>query len=95
MQRATVLTTLVAANAMLIFVNRARNAVALWVMAGAMGLVLLGVYVPWLATPLNLAPLEALQLMVALGLGFASVLGAWLCLRLLRYDEPSTGVMHG
>ena len=76
-QRAMVLVTLVAANAMLIFVNRARNAVALWVMAGAMSLVLLGVYVPWLAAPLNLAPLDVSQVMTALGLGVASILGAW------------------
>jgi P-type Ca2+ transporter type 2C len=95
MQRATVLITLVAANAMLIFVNGARNAVALWVMAGAMGLVLLGVYVPWLATPLNLAPLGGMQVMVALGLGVASILGAWVCLYLLRYDGPFKGVQHG
>jgi P-type Ca2+ transporter type 2C len=95
MQRAMVLITLVAANAMLIFVNGARNAVALWVMAGAMGLVLLGVYVPWLATPMNLAPLGGLQLMTALGLGVASILGAWVCLHLLRYDGLFKGAEHG
>ncbi len=95
MQRAMVLITLVAANAMLIFVNRARNVVALWVMAGAMGLVLLGVYIPWLAAPLNLAPLGVMQVMIALGLGVVSIVGAWLCLRLLRYDEPFKGAQHG
>jgi Ca2+-transporting ATPase len=95
MQRAMVLITLVAANAMLIFVNGARNVVALWVMAGAMGLVLLGVYVPWLATPMNLAPLGGLQLMTALGLGVASILGAWVCLHLLRYDGLFKGAEHG
>jgi len=94
-QRAMVLVTLVAANAMLIFVNRARNAVAMWVMAGAMSLVLLGVYVPWLAAPLNLAPLDVPQVMTALGLGVASILGAWFCLNLLRYDGPFKGAEHG
>ena len=94
-QRAMVLITLVAANAMLIFVNRARNPVALWVMAAALGLVLLGVYVPWLATPLNLAPLDVSQGMTALGLGVASILLAWLCLSLLRYDGRFKGAEHG
>jgi uncharacterized membrane protein len=94
-QRAMVLVTLVAANAMLIFVNRARNVVALWVMAGAMALVLLGVYVPWLAGPLNLAPLNASQVVTALGLGVASILLAWLCLNLLRYDGRFKGAEHG
>ena len=94
-QRAMVLVTLVAANAMLIFVNRARNVVALWVMAGAMALVLLGVYVPWLAGPLNLAPLNVSQVMTALGLGVASILLAWLCLNLLRYDGRFKGAEHG
>jgi len=94
-QRAMVLITLVAANGLLIFVNRAHNVVALGVMAGAMGLVLLGVYVPWLAAPLNLAPLDVVQLITALGLGVASIAGAWVCLRWLRYDAPSKGVQHG
>jgi magnesium-transporting ATPase (P-type) len=90
-----VLMTLVAANAMLIFVNGARNAVALWVMAGAMGLVVLGVYVPWLAAPLYLAPLDVAQVMAALGLGVVSIVTAWICLRLLRYDGPFKGAQHG
>ena len=94
-QRAMVLITLVAANAMLIFVNRARNSVAVWVMAGALSLVLLGIYVPWLAEPLNLAPLHASQLLAALGLGVASILAAWVCLSLLRYDGPFKGAEHG
>jgi Ca2+-transporting ATPase len=94
-QRAMVLITLVAANAMLIFANGARNAVALWVMAGAMGLVVLGVYVPWLAAPLYLAPLDVAQVMTALGLGGVSIVTAWICLRLLRYDGPFKGAQHG
>ncbi len=95
MQRAMVLITLVTANVMLIFLNRARNVVAIWVMTGAMALMLLGVYVPWLAAPLNLAPLDVAQLVTALGFGVASIAGAWVCLRLLRYDGPSKGVQHG
>ena len=94
-QRAMVLVTLVAANAMLIWVNRARNAVALWVMALAMGLVLLGVYVPWLASSLKVTALNVTQLTAALGLGLASVLAAWVCLRLLRYDAAFKGAKHG
>jgi Ca2+-transporting ATPase len=99
-QRAMVLITLVAANAVLIMVNRSkagglltririRNSVALWVIAFALGLVLMGVYVPWLAAPLKLEPLSLPQLMTALGLGLASAIGAWVsqyCLS-LRYDE--------
>jgi len=99
-QRAMVLITLVAANAVLIMVNRSkagglltririRNSVALWVIVLALGLVLLGVYVPWLAAPLKLEPLSLPQLMTALGLGLASAIGAWVsqyCLS-LRYDE--------
>jgi Ca2+-transporting ATPase len=99
-QRAMVLITLVAANAVLIMVNRSkagglltririRNSVALWVIAFALGLVLMGVYVPWLAAPLKLEPLSLPQLMTALGLGLASAVGAWVsqyCLS-LRYDE--------
>ena len=99
-QRAMVLITLVAANAVLIMVNRSkagglltririRNSVALWVIVLALGLVLLGVYVPWLAAPLKLEPLSPPQLMTALGLGLASAIGAWVsqyCLS-LRYDE--------
>ena len=64
-------------------------------MAGAMGLVVLGMYVPWLAAPLNLAPLDVSQVMTALGLGVASILGAWFFLNLLRYDEPFKGAEHG
>jgi hypothetical protein len=64
-------------------------------MAGAMGLVVLGVYVPWLAAPLYLAPLDVAQVMTALGLGVASILGAWVCLSLLRYDGSFKGVQHG
>jgi len=94
-QRAMVLVTLVAANAMLIWVNRARNAVALWVMALAMGLVLLGVYVPWLASSLKVTALNVTQLTAALGLGLVSVLAAWVCLRLLRYDAAFKGAKHG
>ncbi|BDU52694.1 ATPase [Limnohabitans sp. INBF002] len=94
-QRAMVLITLVAANAMLIFVNRARNWVAVWVMVAALTLVLFGIYVPWLAAPLNLAPLDVSQLATALGLGAASVLAAWFCLGLLRYDGPFKGAEHG
>ena len=99
-QRGMVLITLVAANAVLIMVNRSkagglltrlriRNSVALWVIGLALGLVLLGVYVPWLAAPLKLEPLSLPQLMTALGLGLASAIGAWVsqyCLS-LRYDE--------
>jgi P-type Ca2+ transporter type 2C len=99
-QRGMVLITLVAANAVLIMVNRSkagglltrlriRNSVALWVIGLALGLVLLGVYVPWLAAPLKLEPLSFPQLMTALGLGLASAIGAWVsqyCLS-LRYDE--------
>ena len=96
-QRAMVLITLVAANAVLIMVNRSqtgglltrlriRNPVALWVIAFALGLVLLGVYVPWLAAPLKLAPLSATQLTGALGLGVASAMGAWVSQYWLRYD---------
>ena len=92
-----VLITLVAANAVLIMVNRSqtgglltrlriRNPVALWVIAFALGLVLLGVYVPWLAAPLKLAPLSATQLTGALGLGVASAMGAWVSQYWLRYD---------
>jgi len=94
-QRAMVLVTLVAANVMLIVVNRARNAVALWVMALAMGLVLLGVYVPWLASSLKVTALNVTQLTAALGLGLVSVLAAWVCLRLLRYDAAFKGAKHG
>ncbi len=94
-QRAMVLVTLVAANAMLIFLNRARNWVAVWVMVGALTLVLFGIYVPWLAAPLNLALLDLSQLATALGLGIASVLAAWFCLGLLRYDGPFKGAEHG
>jgi hypothetical protein len=64
-------------------------------MAGAMGLVVLGVYVPWLAAPLYLAPLDVAQVMTAWGLGVVSIVTAWICLRLLRYDGPSKGVQHG
>ena len=85
-QRAMVLLTLVAANAMLIFVNRARNRVALWIMALAMTLVLAAIYTPWLALPLGLAPLGVAQVMTSLALGGASMVVAWFGLSWLRYD---------
>jgi len=56
---------------------------------------LFGIYVPWLAAPLNLALLDLSQLATALGLGIASVLAAWFCLGLLRYDGPFKGAEHG
>lgn len=85
-QRAMVLLTLVTANAMLIFVNRASNRVALWIMALAMALVLAAIYTPWLAVPLGLARLGVAQVMTSLALGGASVVVAWFGLSWLRYD---------
>ena len=94
-QRAMVLITLVVANAMLIVANGARNSVAIWVIGGALVLVLLCVYVPWLALPLNLVALAPSQLMTALGCGIASIGVAWLCLSLLRYDGRFKGAEYG
>jgi hypothetical protein len=53
---------------------------ALAVMAGAIGLLLLGIYWPWLANALGFAPLGGAQLGMAAGLGSLS-LGAVLGLR--------------
>ena len=89
--RAMLLVTLVVANAMLILANRApaaqfvrslrvRNPMALAVMAGAVSLLLLGIYWPWLANALGFAPLGGVQLGMAAGLGCLS-LGAVLGLR--------------
>jgi Ca2+-transporting ATPase len=86
-QRAMVLVTLVTANAMLIVINGAFNLVAIWVIGSAFVLVLSGIYVPFLAMALNLAPLNASQAMTAWGLGLVSILVVWLCFSLLRYDE--------
>ena len=94
-QRAMVLLTLVTANAMLIFVNRARNPVALGIMALAMALALASVYSPWLAVPLGLAHLSVPQAMTALAFGVGSMVAAWLCLNWLRYDQSFKGAKHG
>jgi len=97
-QRAMVLVTLVVSNAMLILVNRVQagsflqslqvqNPVALWVILGAIVMVMLGVYVPWFAASLGLTPLDGLQLMTALMLGGLSYFGAKGSQYLLRYDR--------
>lgn len=93
--RAMLLVTLVVSNAMLILANRAPasqfvrslrvgNRVAVAVMAGAMGLLLLGIYQPWLAKALGFTALSGVQLGTAAGLGCLSlgaVLGLRGCLR--------------
>ena len=82
--RAMLLVTLVVANAMLILANRApaaqfvhslrvSNPMALAVMAGAVGLLLLGIYTPWLSNALGFTPLGWGQLGAAAGLGVASL----------------------
>ncbi|APW41300.1 cation-translocating P-type ATPase [Rhodoferax saidenbachensis] len=83
--RAFVFVTLVAGNLALIFSNRSRSGGlwaslqvpnrTLWIVSAlALALMALTVYVPWLANLFFFAPLTALDLMAALGLGGASVL---------------------
>lgn len=93
--RAMLLVTLVVSNAMLILANRAPasqfvrslrvgNRVAVAVMAGAVGLLLLGIYTPWLSNALGFTALSGVQLGTAAGLGCLSllaVLGLRGCLR--------------
>ena len=82
--RAMVLVTLVVANAMLILANRAQasrflqslrvdNRVALGVMAGAVVLLLVGIYTPGLSSALGFAPLPLMPLGKATLLGVASL----------------------
>jgi Ca2+-transporting ATPase len=82
--RAMVLVTLVVSNAMLILANRAQasrflqslrvdNRVALGVMAGAVVLLLVGIYTPGLSSALGFAPLPLMPLGKATLLGVASL----------------------
>mgnify|MGYP000373189832 CR=1 FL=1 len=88
--RAMVFTTLVMSNIMLMWVNRTqagqllqglsvRNDVSAWVMGCTLAGVLSCLYVPWFAQPLKFASLDAEQLLLALGVGMASVWGALAC----------------
>jgi Ca2+-transporting ATPase len=86
--RAMVLLSFVVANAGLIIVSKARgrlgpvqaiNWSAVAVIAAALAVVLLAIYLPWLAAALQLAPLAGLPLAVALACGLPGLLvfGLW------------------
>jgi Ca2+-transporting ATPase len=86
-RRSMVFVTLVVANAMLVFANRSNsltlwarlrtpNPTALWVVSGAVAVLLACIYTPWLAHHLQFAPLHAAPLAVAVLLGVCSLLGA-------------------
>jgi Ca2+-transporting ATPase len=86
-RRSMVFVTLVVANAMLVFANRSNsltlwarlrtpNPTALWVVSGAVAVLLACIYTPWLAHHLQFAPLHAGPLAVAVLVGVCSLLGA-------------------
>jgi Ca2+-transporting ATPase len=81
--RAMVLLSFVVANAGLIIVSKARGQSINWsavaVIAAALAVVLLAIYLPWLAAALQLAPLAGLPLAVALACGLPGLLvfGLW------------------
>jgi len=81
--RAMVLLSFVVANAGLIVVSKARGALwsvgainwsAVAVASAALAVVLLAIYLPWLAAALQLAPLASLPLAVALACGLPGLL---------------------
>lgn len=86
--RTTVLLALITTHSLLIWINRAegrplflgskikvKNNVALWVTAGAWLIVLAGIYLPFLARPLELSPLPWPQLATAIACGGVSLIG--------------------
>jgi hypothetical protein len=86
--RAMVLLSFVVANAGLIVVSKARGTLwplqainwsAVAVASAALAVVLLVIYLPWLAAALQLAPLGAVPLAVALACGLPGLLvfGLW------------------
>lgn len=83
--RAFAFATLVAANLALIFSNRSRTRTmleslrtpnpAIWIVSGvALGLLLLALYLPFLQTVFRFAALPAMELLIAICVGMASVL---------------------
>jgi Ca2+-transporting ATPase len=104
--RAMVLLSFVVANAGLIVVSKARgrlgpvqaiNWSAVAVIAAALAVVLLAIYLPWLAAALQLAPLAGLPLAVALACGLPGLLvfGLWRGARLLLGAAASTSHRPG
>ncbi|PUE09617.1 ATPase [Limnohabitans sp. T6-5] len=87
--RAMVFITLVIGNAALILANRAKagefwtslripNPTAYAVMGLALGFLMLAIYWPWLAKPLQFAPLTPLPVVMAMGSGLLSLFSATL-----------------